>query len=327
MAIETSCDDTSIAVFKNDKILANITASQEIHAKYGGVVPELASRDHEKNIVSVFKEALDVSQTEVYDINAIAFTEGPGLLGSLMVGTSFAKSLALGLNIPLIAVNHLQAHVAALYIEHKTPVFPFLCLLVSGGHTQVIKVSDYFDFEVLGRTLDDAAGEAFDKIGKMMHLPYPAGPQIDKLAQYGNPNRFSFTYSKVPNYDYSFSGLKTQVLYFLRDQIKNNPSFIRENLNDLCASIQNHICTYLLKPIKLLLMDNEIKGLGIVGGVSANSELRTLMKGMADKQKVAFMVPDFQYCTDNAGMIAQAAKFKFEKKDFVGLDVVAKARY
>jgi len=327
LAIETSCDDTSIAVLKEDKILANVTANQEIHAKYGGVVPELASRNHEKNIVRVFNEAINQSGIDQSELDAIAFTQGPGLLGSLMVGVSFAKSLALGLNIPLIAVNHLQAHIAALYIENPNPTFPFICLLVSGGHTQIIWVKDFFSYEILGSTLDDAGGEAFDKIGKMLDLPYPAGPTIDRLAQKGDPERFKFTYSKVPDFNYSFSGFKTQVLYFLRDQEKLDANFKASNINDLCASIQHHICTYLLKPVAKLMKEREVLGLAVVGGVSANAELRIEMQKLALKNQIPFMVPDFQYCTDNAGMIAEVAKYKFEKEDFVTLDVVAKARF
>lgn len=327
MAIETSCDDTSIAVIKEDKILANVTANQQIHAKYGGVVPELASRNHEKNIVGVFNEAIEQSGIDQSEIDAIAFTQGPGLLGSLMVGTSFAKSLSLGLNKPLIAVDHLQAHIAALYIDNPQPAFPFLCLLVSGGHTQIARVNDFFKFEIMGSTLDDSAGEAFDKIGKMLGLPYPAGPLIDKMAKEGNPERFAFTYSKVPDFNYSFSGLKTQVLYFLRDQEKVTPNFIEENMADLCASIQHHICSYLLKPVEKLVQEQDISSLSIVGGVSANAELRLKMKSLATKKGLYFMVPDLQYCTDNAGMIAQVGQFKYQKGEFVQLDVVAKARF
>jgi len=327
LAIETSCDDTSIAVLKKDKILANVTANQEIHSKYGGVVPELASRDHEKNIAAVYQEALNQAKVEQNELDAIAFTQGPGLLGSLMVGTSFAKSLSLGLNIPLIAVNHLQAHVAALYIQHPKPLFPFICLLVSGGHTQIIEVTDYFVFEILGSTLDDAAGEAFDKIGKMLDLPYPAGPHIDQLAKSGDGQKFQFTYSKVPDFNYSFSGLKTQVLYFVRDQLKMNTNFVAENIQDLCASIQNHICTYLLKPVKKIMAQKSMQGVAIVGGVSANSSLREITQVLAKSHGVAFMVPDLEYCTDNAAMVAQVAKFKYQKGEFVELDVIAKARF
>lgn len=326
LAIETSCDDTSVAVLKDGNILANITASQHIHTKYGGVVPELASRDHEKNLIGVYKEALESANIIQEDIDVVAVTQGPGLLGSLMVGVSFAKSLSLGLGKPLIAVNHLQAHVAALYITSPKPVFPFLCLLASGGHTELLIVKDYFVFEKVGKTLDDAAGEAFDKIGKMLGLPYPAGPHIDKLAQEGNKKAFDFTYSKVPGYDYSFSGLKTQVLYFLQKQVKENPNYVQEHIHDLCASVQHHICTYLIQPMHDIIEQNNLKGLGLVGGVSANSQLRNAMKELASQHNLEFMVPDFQYCTDNAGMIAEAAKYKYAQGDFAGLDVVAKAR-
>jgi N6-L-threonylcarbamoyladenine synthase len=327
LAIETSCDDTSVAVLKDGNILANVTASQHIHSKYGGVVPELASRDHEKKLIQVYKEALSLAKIEQNQLNAIAFTQGPGLLGSLLVGTSFAKSLSLGLGIPLIAVNHLQAHVAALYINNPKPTFPFLCLLVSGGHTETLLVKDYFDFERLGTTQDDAAGEAFDKIGKMMGLPYPAGPHIDKLAQQGNPKAYEFTYSKVPGYNYSFSGLKTQVLYFLQKQVKENPNFVEQHLPDLCASVQHHICMYLAKPMLQILEKHSVKGIGLVGGVSANSELRKTLATLAQTHNLPFMVPDFEFCTDNAGMIAEVAKHKYAQQVFVGLDVVAKARF
>ncbi len=327
LAIETSCDDTSVAVLKEGKILANVTAQQHIHSEYGGVVPELASRDHERNMLRVYREALKKAGVSKEELEAIAFTQGPGLLGSLLVGVSFAKSLALGLQKPLIAVDHLQAHIAALYIKEPNPDFPFLCLLVSGGHTQTVLVRDHFDFEVLGKTLDDAAGEAFDKIGKLMGIPYPGGALIDKYARSGNPDAFSFTYSKVPGFDYSFSGLKTQVLYFLQKQEKENPGFTEKYRDDLCASVQAHICTYLLKPVQRIMRDTPLKGLALAGGVSANSQLRKDMGELAEQHGLNFMVPDFEYCTDNAGMIAEVARFKFEKKEFADLSVIARARF
>lgn len=327
LAIETSCDDTSVAVLKNSKILANITANQLVHEKYGGVVPELASRNHEKNMVWVYQEALKKAQIEATEIDSIAFTQGPGLLGSLLVGSSFAKSLSWALKKPLIAVNHLEAHIASLYIENENPPFPFLCMLVSGGHTELILVKDYFKFEKLGNTLDDAAGEAFDKIGKMLELGYPAGPKIDKLARKGNASAFKFTYSKVPDYNYSFSGLKTQVLYFLRDMVKENPQFIKESIEDLCASVQQHIITYLLKPVEKIMLENNVVNLGLVGGVSANSQLRKEAQDLAKKHGGSCLIPSFEFCTDNAGMIAKVGEFKYNSQEFVGLDVTAKSRF
>lgn len=327
MAIETSCDDTSVAVLKNGKMLANITANQEIHAKYGGVVPELASRDHEKNILKVFKEAMSVADIKLNELDAIAFTQGPGLLGSLLVGTSFAKSLSWSLGIPLIAINHLEAHIASLYIEHSSIVFPFISLLVSGGHTEIVLVEDYFKFKRVGATLDDAAGEAFDKIGKMLNLPYPAGPHIDRLAKKGNPKAYSFTYSKVPSFNYSFSGLKTQVLYFLQDRLKLNPQFIEDNMENLCASIQHHIVHYLLKQVEGAMNQFGVYDIGLVGGVSANSLLRKEVEELSKRYSGKHMIPSFEYCTDNAGMIAKVAEFKYHQKEFVDLGVEAKARF
>lgn len=298
-----------------------------IHEKYGGVVPELASRDHEKNLVKVFRAALEKASIDKNEIDSIAFTQGPGLLGSLLVGSSFAKSLSWALDKPLIAVNHLEAHIASLYIDHPNPTFPFLCMLVSGGHTELIMVKDFFEFEKLGNSLDDAAGEAFDKIGKMLNLGYPAGPRIDQLAKTGNAGAFNFTYAKVPDYNYSFSGLKTQVLYFLRDQTKANAHFIEEHLEDLCASIQHHIVSYLLKPVEKIMVAKGIQQLGLVGGVSANTKLRQEVQNLATKYNGSCLIPSFEYCTDNAGMIAKVAEFKFLQKEFVGLDVQAKPRF
>jgi len=327
VAIESSCDDTSVAVLKQGKILANVTAQQHIHQLYGGVVPELASRNHEKNMTNTFENALNQAQIELHEVDAFAFTQGPGLLGALLVGTSFTKSLAMALNKPLIAINHLQAHVAALYIDHPKPQFPFMCLLVSGGHTQILLVQDYFDFTIVGQTLDDAAGEAFDKIGKMLHLPYPAGPIIDKKAELGNKNAFTFTTSKVPNFDFSFSGFKTQVLYFLQKENAKNEEFVAQNINDLCASIQSHIVAYLLQQVAAAIKKHPIKGLAIVGGVSANSHLREVFKTFASNNNLALMIPAVEYCTDNAAMIAQAAAYKYQMQDFADLSVTAQARF
>ena len=327
LAIETSCDDTSIAILKEGKMLANITANQAIHEKYGGVVPELASRDHEKNIVKVYYESLRTAGIQRDEIDYVAFTQGPGLLGSLLVGTSFAKSLSLGLNKPLIAVNHLEAHVASLYIDIPQPKFPFLTLLVSGGHTELVLVEDFFKFTTLGGTLDDAAGEAFDKIGKMLNLGYPAGPLIDQLAENGISDKFQFTYSKVPKYKYSFSGLKTQVLYFLQKKIQEDPGFIKKNLEDLCASIQHHIVSYLLKTVELAAKDHELSNFGLVGGVSANNSLRKAMNLLAQRFGGECYIPKLEYCTDNAAMIAKVAEFKAKQNKFDDLSVKAKARF
>lgn len=329
LGIESSCDDTSVAVLHNNKILANVTANQQIHAEYGGVVPELASRAHQQNIVPVVDLALQKSGITISDLSAIAFTSGPGLLGSLLVGTSFAKSLSLSLNIPLIEVNHMQAHILAHFIHEEgkeKPRFPFLCLTVSGGHTQIVKVSSAYDFEIIGQTLDDAAGEAFDKAAKIIGLPYPGGPLIDKKAQDGNPKRFSFSEPQIANYNFSFSGLKTNFLYFLQDEMKKNPNFIKENENDLCASLQNTIINILFKKLEKAANDLGIKDVAIAGGVSANSELRLQL---ANRQKTLgwkTYIPKFEYCTDNGAMIAITAYYKYLNQDFAGLDFNASAR-
>lgn len=327
LAIESSCDDTSVAILEDNKVLSNVVASQKIHEEFGGVVPELASRAHQKNIIPTLDKALKDAKVELKDLSAIGFTKGPGLLGSLLVGVSFAKSLSLSLSIPLIEVNHMEAHILAHLIENndKKIEFPFICLTVSGGHTQLVKVNSPYDFELLGQTIDDAAGEAFDKISKIMGLPYPGGPLIDKYAQLGNPEAFSFSLPKVPEYNYSFSGLKTSVLYFLQKQMKEDPLYIKNNLNDLCASVQKAILDVLFVKLDLLLKDTGIKQIAIAGGVSANSGLRERLKL---KERVGFSVfiPDFQYCTDNAAMIGIAGFYKFLKKDFTTLSVVAEAR-
>ncbi len=316
---------------KNGKLLANITVGQEIHKKYGGVVPELASRAHQANIVAVVKEALKVSKVDKSQLSAIAFTRGPGLLGALLVGTSFAKGLALSLNIPLIEVNHIEAHIHALFIEQEDeekpkPQFPFICLTVSGGHTQITLVKDFFEFEILGHTIDDAAGEAFDKIGKILGLPYPAGPHIDRLAQIGNPEAFHFAHPNAGKYNFSFSGLKTSVLYFLQKKEKIDPNFISENLADLCASVQKTIIQILLKELKTATLDYNVKEIAIAGGVSANSLLRRESKLLAEKQGWKIFIPEFQFCTDNAGMIAMSGHFKYLNNDFTTQSVTATAR-
>jgi len=325
LAIESSCDDTSIAIYKDDAILCNLVASQTIHKEYGGIVPEVASRQHLLHIVPLLDQAYKKSGVSQEELDAIAFTRGPGLLGSLIVGVSFAKALAMSLNIPMIEVNHMQAHVLAHFIDDPTPNFPFLCLTVSGGHTQIVLIKSHRDMQVIGQTLDDAAGEAFDKSGKMLNLDYPAGPLIDKLAQLGQP-KFSFTEPDIDGLDFSFSGLKTGILYFLRDQQKQNPSFIKDNLHNICASIQDRICTILVNKLKKAAVVTGIKEIAIAGGVSANSGLRNLIEVTGKELDWNTHIPQFQYCTDNAAMIAIAAKYKYLDKDFVGLDVSPQAR-
>ena len=327
LAIESSCDDTSVAILENNEVLSNVVASQKIHEEFGGVVPELASRAHQKNIIPTVDKALKNANVELKDLSAIAFTKGPGLLGSLLVGVSFAKSLSLALGIPLIEVNHMEAHILAHLIENddKKIELPFICLTVAGGHTQLVKVNSPYEFDLLGQTIDDAAGEAFDKISKIMGLPYPGGPLVDKYAQLGNSEAFSFSLPKVPEYNYSFSGLKTSVLYFLQKKMKQDPLFIENNLNDLCASVQKAILDVLFVKLELLLKDSGIKQIAIAGGVSANSGLRKRLK-LKESEGFSVFVPDFQYCTDNAAMIGIAGYYKFLKKDFSTLSVVAEAR-
>lgn len=333
LAIESSCDDTSAAIVKDGKILANIIASQKIHEEWGGVVPELASRAHQQNILPVVDKALKDANIDKYQLDAICFTAGPGLIGSLLVGVSFAKAMALALNIPIIKVHHMHAHIMAHFIsivkngvEQPVPKFPFLCLTVSGGHTQIVKVSNYLEFEVLGTTIDDAAGEAFDKAAKMLGLNYPGGPQIDLLAQKGNPHAFTFAEPKIKNFDFSFSGVKTSILYFIQKQEKENPHFVKENLEDLCASIQERIVTILMKKLLKASKHLNINSLAIAGGVSANSGLR---KALADIERDGFktFVPDFQYCIDNAGMIAITGYFQYLKGDFASQDIEPVARW
>lgn len=320
LAIESSCDETSAAVIINGEIRSNIIANQSIHELYGGVVPELASRAHQKNIVPVVSQALANAAIHKEDLNAIAYTQGPGLLGALLVGSSFAKGLAAGLGIPLIEVNHMQAHILAHFIDTPRPTFPFLCLTVSGGHTQLVRVENYLSMEIIGETTDDAVGEAFDKTAKMLGLPYPGGPLIDQYAQQGNPLAFEFPRANMPNLDYSFSGFKTAVLYFIQKNTANNPNFISDNLPDICASIQYTLIQTLLAKLEKAATLTDIHEIAIAGGVSANSELRKQLAELGKKKNWNTYIPAFQYCTDNAAMIAMAAHFKYLEKDFANLE-------
>ena len=326
LAIESSCDETSVAVCNNGKITSNVIANQTIHQNYGGVIPELASRVHQQNIVPVIHQALADAKVDKKDINAVAFTQGPGLLGALLVGVSFAKSFALALNVPLISINHMQAHILAHFIDDPKPAFPFLCLTVSGGHTQIVLVKDYFDMEIVGETLDDAAGEAFDKTAKILNLPYPGGPLIDKHAKLGNPLAYKFPVPQIKDLDYSFSGFKTAILYFIRDHVKENPDFIPTHLDDICASVQHSIVQILLTKLKKAALQYNIKDIAIAGGVSANSGLRAALKQMETELGWTTYIPQFQYCTDNAAMIAIAAHYKYLNKDFVAQDVAPLSR-
>ena len=326
LAIESSCDETSVAVCNNGKITANVIANQTIHENYGGVIPELASRVHQQNIVPAVQQALAIAKVNKNELNGVAFTRGPGLLGSLLVGVSFAKSFALALDLPLIAVNHMQAHILAHFIDDPKPKFPFLCLTVSGGHTQIVLVKDYFDMEIVGETLDDAAGEAFDKTAKILNLPYPGGPLIDKHAQKGNPKAYQFPEPQIQGLNFSFSGFKTAILYFIRDQQKINPLFIEQNLDDICASVQDSIVKILLNKLKKAAKQYGINEIAIAGGVSANSGLRNALSEMKDSLGWNVYIPAFQYCTDNAGMIAIAGYHKFLAGEFVGQDVSPMAR-
>lgn len=329
LGIESSCDDTSAAVIKDGEVLSNVIANQAVHSKYGGVVPELASRAHQQNIVPVVHQALHEAGVSKEDLNAISFTSGPGLMGSLLVGTSFAKSLAWSLDIPLIDVNHMQGHVLAHFIkdpEQSAPPFPFICLTISGGHTQIVKVNNYFDFEVLGETLDDAVGEAYDKTAKILGLPYPGGPLVDKYAQLGNPNAFKFSKPKVGPLEFSFSGLKTGILYFIQKQEKENPDFIKENLNDICASVQRTIVEILMEKLKNAVELTGINHIAIAGGVSANSEIRKQLNEAPAKKGWETYIPKFQYTTDNAAMIAIVGYLKYLEGYKNDLKVVAKAR-
>ena len=330
LAIESSCDDTSAAVLMNDKVLSNVVATQAIHKEYGGVVPELASRAHQQNIVPVVDQAIARANIDKKQLSAIAFTRGPGLMGSLLVGTSFAKSLSLGLQIPLIEVNHMKAHILAHFINDdsmKPPKFPFLALTISGGHTQIVQVNDFFDMKIIGQTLDDAVGEAFDKSAKILGLPYPGGPLIDKYAATGNSHKFEFPIPKVKELDFSFSGLKTSILYFIQKQTKIDPHFIENNLEDICASIQYTIITILMKKLKKAVKLTGIKEIAIGGGVSANSGIRKALKDTQTTYGWKTYVPKFEYCTDNAAMIGIVGYYKYKNEVFAQQDVTAKARY
>ena len=330
LAIETSCDDTSCAVLNGDRLISQITATQEIHEQYGGVVPELASRDHQKNILPVVDLALKKAGILLSDLSAIAITRGPGLIGSLLVGLSFAKSLSIALQIPLIEVNHMQAHVLAHFIkdnENKpSPPFPFICLTLSGGHTQLIKVNSYFDFDLIGETIDDAIGEAFDKAAKILGLSYPGGPIIDTLAKKGNKTRFKFSNSKISGYNYSFSGIKTSFLYFIQNESKKNPLFIKENIEDICASYQCHLINTVLLNAKRLLVESGIKHFAIAGGVSSNSELRQQVGLLNDELDIKTYILNNEYCTDNAAMIGITGYYKFINKQFSDLGITPLAR-
>lgn len=329
LGIESSCDDTAASVLCNGTMLSNVVANQSIHSDYGGVVPELASRAHQQNIVPVVHQALAKAGINKSQLSAIAFTRGPGLMGSLLVGTSFAKSLAYGLNIPLIDVNHMQAHILAHFIKeegYNKPPFPFLAMTISGGHTQIVKVNSYFNMEVIGETIDDAVGEAFDKSGKILGLGYPAGPEIDKRAKLGNPKAFKFTKPKVEGLNFSFSGLKTAILYFVQRETKANPNFVTENLNDICASIQYTIIGILMDKLKLAVKETGITHIAIGGGVSANSGIREALKSGEQKFGWTTYIPKFEFTTDNAAMIAIVGYLKYLENDFAKHDVMASAR-
>lgn len=326
LAIESSCDETSASVLSNGKIYSNVVATQLIHTQYGGVVPELASRAHQQHILPVVDKALTDAKVTKKDLDAIAFTKGPGLLGALLVGTSFAKSMALGLGIPLIEINHMQAHVLAHFIQDPKPEFPFLCLTVSGGHTQIVKVTSPLEMEVIGQTRDDAVGEAFDKTAKLLDLPYPGGPLIDKYAKMGNTLAYTFPLPEMPELDFSFSGIKTSFMYFLQKQVRENPNFIQENIADICASVQHTLVNILLKKLKKAAKETGIKEIAIAGGVSANSGLRTSLLELGQQLNWKVYIPDFEYCTDNAAMIAMAAHYKYLNADFCDQTVSPMAR-
>lgn len=329
LGIESSCDDTAAAILHNGKVLSNVVANQKVHENYGGVVPELASRAHQQNIVPVIHEAIRTANIDKKQLSAIAFTQGPGLMGSLLVGTSFAKSLSLGLQIPLIAVNHMQAHILAHLINdaaQQIPNFPFIAMTISGGHTQIVKVNDYFDMEILGETLDDAVGETFDKAAKILGLPYPGGPLIDKYAQKGNPKAFSFTKPKVGDLEFSFSGLKTAILYFVERETAKNSNFVKEHLEDICASIQYTIVDYLMDKLKNAVAHTGIKEVAIGGGVSANSGIRKALQEAEKELGWKTHIPKFEYCTDNAAMIAMVGELKYKEGIFDKQDVIATAR-
>ena len=316
LAIESSCDETSASIIYNGKILNNIIAMQSVHQKYGGVVPELASRAHQQNIIPVVDQALREANIAKSSLSAVAYTQGPGLLGALLVGSSFAKSMALALDIPLITVNHMQAHILAHFIDEPNPKFPFLCLTVSGGHTQIVMVRDFLDMEILGQTLDDAVGEAFDKSAKLLGIPYPGGPLIDEYARKGNSLAYTFPTTSIPGLNYSFSGIKTAIMYFLRDRKKEEPDFVEKNLEDICASIQKSLVDMLLMKLKKAVKEKNINQIAIAGGVSANSGLRERMEQEGRLNDWDIYIPKFEYCTDNAAMIAMAAHFKYMEGQF-----------
>lgn len=326
LAIESSCDETSASVIVNGKVLNNIIATQAMHRKYGGVVPELASRAHQQNIMMVVQEAMTQAALQPKELDAIAFTRGPGLLGSLLVGTSFAKGMAISLGKPLIEVNHMQAHVLAHFIDEPRPDFPFLCLTVSGGHTQIVRVDGPLTMTVIGQTQDDAVGEAFDKAAKIMGLPYPGGPLIDRYARDGNPQAFRFSHTSMPGLDFSFSGIKTQFMYFLRDEVARDPEFISVRMNDICASLQAHLVEMLVSRLEQASAQTGIREVAIAGGVAANSGLRSRMSELAVKHHWRVYIPAFEYCTDNAAMIAMAAHYKFLAGEFCSLETVPLAR-
>lgn len=329
LAIESSCDDTSAAILCNDKVLSNIVARQSIHEEYGGVVPELASRAHQQNIVPVVDVAIKKANITKEDINCIAFTQGPGLMGSLLVGGSFAKSMSMALDIPLIAVNHMKAHILAHFIDEENfekPTFPFLALTISGGHTQIIQVNNFFDLKIIGETTDDAVGEAFDKSAKILGLPYPGGPLIDKYAQEGNPKAFTFTKPKVDGLNFSFSGLKTQILYFIQKNVALNPNFIEENRNDICASIQYTIINILMDKLKIAVRETGIKQIAIGGGVSANNGIRKTLKESENKLGWKTYIPKFEYTTDNAAMIGIVGYYNYLENNFNTNTTISKAR-
>ena len=328
LGIESSCDDTSAAVLKGQKILSNKIATQEVHTKYGGVVPELASRAHQQNIIPVVDLAIKEAGINKSDLSAIAITRGPGLLGSLLVGTSFVKGMSMGLNIPILEVDHLQAHILAHFIDRgqDMPSFPFLCLTVSGGHTQIVKVKDYFDMEIIGKTIDDAAGEAFDKTAKILGLPYPGGPFIDKLSKIGNEDAFTFPMPRIQGINYSFSGIKTSFLYFVRDELKKDENFIEKNRNDLAASMQKLIIDILIGKLKRASRETGIKQIALAGGVSANSGLRDAIMQGEELYGWKSYIPEFQFTTDNAAMIAISGYYKYIKKEFLGIDFTPYAR-
>ncbi|WP_291115865.1 tRNA (adenosine(37)-N6)-threonylcarbamoyltransferase complex transferase subunit TsaD [Empedobacter sp. UBA7248] len=330
LAIESSCDDTGAAIIDGNKIISNVVASQKIHEIYGGVVPELASRAHQQNIVPVVDQALKQANINKEELKAIAYTRGPGLMGSLLVGGSFAKSFSQSLDIPLIEVNHMQAHILANFIEDandEKPTFPFLCLTVSGGHTQIVKINNYFEMEILGETIDDAAGEAFDKAGKILNLPYPAGPIIDKKSKIGDPTKFKFAKPKIEGLNFSFSGFKTSILYFIQKEVKANPNFIEENIDDLCASIQHSIVNILIEKVKKASDETGIKQIAIAGGVSANSEIRQRLKDGETKFGWKTFIPKFAYTTDNAAMIAMVGSLKFDQELFTENTAKSVAKY